>query len=197
MILVFYFLLSQTSESESHGCVSFLFLLTSLFVCLQQAWQPQAKVLIMFLDDAGVKARVFWRVYSISFNQNVPSFFFVPGNPMWSLKLARWPWESLRTTPSHGTGYCCTSLFSLAITCFLSKESRGISDDASTPLHVNNESFSSPAAWWSPCWSAWFSSCCCGSWLAWWSGSWSFWWSWSSDTVSLQPQWLTSKSSPL
>lgn len=40
------------------------------------------------------------------------SFSFFTGNQMLLLKLARWPWESLRTTLSPGIGYCCKSVHS-------------------------------------------------------------------------------------
>lgn len=43
-------------------------------------------------------------------NRN-PSFsLFATENQMQLWKRARWPWESLRITLSHGTGFCCKSV---------------------------------------------------------------------------------------
>ena len=52
------------------------------------------------------------------YNVNFGVFLFpsVTGNQMWLLKLARWPCESLRTTLSLGTGYCCESVHFLVVT---------------------------------------------------------------------------------
>lgn len=76
--------------------------------------------LITLLNDVSFSYPYLEDVYNVNFGVFRLWFliFFpsVTGNQMWLLKLARWLWESLRTTLSLGTGYCCESVHFLVVT---------------------------------------------------------------------------------